>query len=51
MRGEPETRRANPKILASVSEPERLRLAGGRRVPLRIWTFWASCGFFSTPLV
>ena len=37
--GEPEARRANPEILASVSEPERLRLACGLRAPPRIWTF------------
>jgi hypothetical protein len=35
----PEARRANLQILASASEPERLRLACGRRAPPRIWTF------------
>ena len=34
----PEARRANPEILASASEPQRVRLAGCLRAPPRIWT-------------
>ncbi len=34
----PEARRANPEILASASEPQKVRLAGCLRAPPRSWT-------------
>jgi hypothetical protein len=43
---QPKARRANPEIPASVSEPERLRLACDRRAPPRIWTFLSILEFF-----
>jgi hypothetical protein len=45
----PEARRANPEILASASEPQKVRLAGCLRAPPRSWTLLiALAGIFPT---
>src|SRR6185369_5785951 len=47
----PEARRANPEILASVSEPQKVRLAGCHRAPPRSWTLLIALAGFHRRLL